>query len=148
MKHNSRRKTKRQRDNRENISVYTDGSLTFNRGGWGAVIFRSGNWMRMYGGEKTNCINRMEITAAFMALNNIKEPAKINIYTDSELLRNLIHYRNCREIQTLKNIDIIESLYLLCDYHSVRCFHVRAHSGNRGNEIADKLAKRGKLNAI
>ena len=71
----------------------TDGSCLRNPdgpGGWAAVITekRDGRQTELSGGEASTTNNRMELTAALKALTFAKAGAVIDLYTDSQYLKN------------------------------------------------------------
>ncbi len=66
------------------IQAFTDGACSGNPGpgGWGAVLRWNGNEKELSGGEADTTNNRMELMAAISALNALKEPCKVDLYTD------------------------------------------------------------------
>ena len=72
--------------------VYTDGSCLGNpgAGGWAAVVIdrETGEVAEISGGASNTTNNRMELTAAISALNALKIGASIELFTDSQYLRN------------------------------------------------------------
>src|SRR5258706_10046348 len=71
------------------ITIHTDGGCEGNPGpgGWGAVLQHDTRRKELAGGEPATTNNRMELTAAIAALGALKEPCVVNLYTDSEYLR-------------------------------------------------------------
>ena len=69
------------------IKIFTDGACKGNpgSGGWGALIIENGEEKEIYGGSFNTTNNKMELTAAIMALKEIKEPCEIILYTDSNM---------------------------------------------------------------
>ena len=79
----------------EEITIYTDGGCSGNPGpgGWGIVVIADGVAKQLSGGEKLTTNNRMELTAAIMALTVVKNtegfasrPVTVNI--DSQYVKN------------------------------------------------------------
>ena len=73
------------------VKVYTDGACSPNpgTGGWGAILVSDGGAKKeLSGAEKDSTNNRMEITAAIKALEALKKPCIVDLYTDSEYLKN------------------------------------------------------------
>lgn len=72
------------------IEIFTDGACSGNPGpgGWGVLLRWNGVTKELYGGEADTTNNRMELTAAIKALNALKEPCKVDLYTDSVYVRN------------------------------------------------------------
>ena len=132
--------------------VYTDGACSGNPGpgGWGAIIIdEKENQINISGKEKSTTNNRMELTAPIMALKKIKESSKIIIYTDSTYLKNgiTIWIENWKKNgwinanrKPVKNKDLWVVLNKLTEKKLINWKWVKAHAGNRYNELADKLA--------
>ena len=132
--------------------IYTDGACSGNPGpgGWGAIILsEEKNETNISGKEKSTTNNRMELMAPIMALRKIKEASKIIIYTDSIYLKNGITtwiknwekngWKNANK-KPVKNKDLWLTLNELSKEHVINWKWVKAHAGNKYNEIADKLA--------
>ena len=153
-----RRETKKKRkqgENRLEYVFYTDGSCLPNpgRGGWGFYGKCGEQEIVDYGGERKTTNNRMELMAAIKALKSVTEPSIITIFTDSQYLkRGIMDWINLWKKngwitysgQEVKNRDLWETIELLCQTHEVIWRWVRGHSGNKGNEIADNLAVKGR----
>ena len=132
--------------------IYTDGACSGNPGpgGWGAVILdEEKNETNISGEEKSTTNNRMELMAPIMALRKIKKPSKIIIYTDSTYLRNgiTIWIKNWEingwmsaNKKPIKNKDLWVTLSKLSVEQNISWKWIKAHTGNKYNEIADKLA--------
>ena len=132
--------------------IYTDGACSGNPGpgGWGAVILDEVNKeIGISGKEKSTTNNRMELMAPIMALKKIKKNSKIIIYTDSTYLKNGITtwiknwekngWKNANK-KPVKNKDLWIALRKLSKEQIIDWKWVKAHTGNKYNEIADKLA--------
>ena len=136
------------------VIIYTDGACRGNPGpgGWGVLIEYGELSKQLYGGDVSTTNNKMELTAAIMALKEIKEPCKINLYTDSKYvlqgIEEWIHnwkkrgWRGANK-KPVKNIDLWKELDELRDKHNIKWNWVKGHSGDPGNETADMLANRG-----
>jgi ribonuclease HI len=134
--------------------IYTDGACKGNPGpgGWGAWL-RSGDHEReMFGGETLTTNNRMELTAVIQALSALKKPCTVELYTDSQYVRQgiteWIHNWKRRGWQTsdkkpVKNADLWQQLDAVAAQHDVRWHWVKGHAGDVGNEKADALANAG-----
>ena len=132
--------------------IYTDGACSGNPGpgGWGALILsEEKNEISISGQEKSTTNNRMELTAPIMALRKIKKASKIIIYTDSIYLKNgiTIWIKNWEKNgwksankKPVKNKDLWVTLNNLSKEHVIDWKWIKAHAGNKYNEIADKLA--------
>ena len=132
--------------------IYTDGACSGNPGpgGWGAIILNEEkNEIHISGEEKSTTNNRMELTAPIMALRKIKKASKIVIYTDSTYLKNgiTIWIKNWEKNgwmsankKPVKNKDLWVTLNKLTKEQVINWKWVKAHAGNKYNEIADRLA--------
>ena len=132
--------------------IYTDGACSGNPGpgGWGAIIIdEKKNQINLSGREKLTTNNRMELTAPIMALKKIKKSSEIIIYTDSTYLKNgiTIWIKNWKKNgwksaskKPVKNKDLWVALNKLTEKKSIDWKWVKAHTGDKFNELADKLA--------
>jgi ribonuclease HI len=133
------------------VSIYTDGACDPNPGpgGWAALL-RSGSHEKVLSGseaETTN--NRMELTAAIRALQGLKGPARVTLYTDSEYLKRgitewLPGWRRRgwrRKGGALANQDLWQALDAALKTHRVEWRWVRGHAGHAENERVDRLAR-------
>jgi len=71
------------------VTIYTDGACSGNPGpgGWGAILISGEHRKELNGGESETTNNRMELTAAIEALNALKRPCTVELYTDSVYVR-------------------------------------------------------------
>jgi ribonuclease HI len=138
----------------DSVTVYTDGACKGNpgTGGWGAWLRWGDHEREMFGGEAMTTNNRMELTAVIEALGALKRGCQVEIYTDSQYVRNgitsWIHGWKARGWRTadkkpVKNVELWQRLEALAAQHQVRWHWVRGHDGDPGNERADELANRG-----
>ena len=67
------------------VEIYSDGACRGNPGpgGWGALLRANGAEKELYGGEAATTNNRMELMAAIRALEALKRPSRVKLYTDS-----------------------------------------------------------------
>jgi len=136
------------------VIIYTDGACRGNPGpgGWGVLIEYGESNKQLYGGDISTTNNKMELTAAIMALKEMKEPCEIILYTDSKYvlqgIEEWIHnwkkrgWRGANK-KPVKNIELWKELDELRDKHNIKWNWVKGHSGDPGNEKADMLANRG-----
>ena len=135
------------------IKIYTDGACSGNpgKGGWGAVLIYSNKDEEKYlsGADKLTTNNKMELTATIESLKLIKKPNEIEIYTDSQYVKNgislwIINWKNngwkTANKKPVANKELWIELDEIVQFHNVTWFWVRGHSGNHYNEIADQLA--------
>ncbi|MCL4802315.1 MAG: ribonuclease HI, partial [Burkholderiales bacterium] len=138
----------------EVVRIYTDGACKGNPGpgGWGALLRWGSRERELFGGEPATTNNRMELTAVIEALQALKRPASIELYTDSQYVRNGItewlaawKRRGWRTAdgKPVKNVDLWQALERAAARHEIHWHWVRGHSGHDGNERADALANRG-----
>jgi ribonuclease HI len=101
------------------------------------------------GAEPLTTNNRMELTAVIRALEALKRPSRLRIFTDSEYVRRgiteWVRSWKARGWKTadrkpVKNQDLWERLDSLTAGHQIEWRWVRGHSGIPGNERVDQLA--------
>lgn len=106
----------------------------------------------IYGGEAHTTNNRMELLAAIQALAALKRPCRVDLHTDSQYLRQGITswINNWKKNgwktaskKPVKNADLWRALDERIAAHEVHWHWVKGHSGDPGNERADRLANRG-----
>jgi len=134
--------------------MYTDGACKGNPGpgGWG-VWLRSGDHAKeLFGGDKLTTNNRMELTAVIQGLQALTRPCRIELYTDSQYVRQgiteWIHNWKRRNWVTadrkpVKNADLWRALDEATRRHQIEWHWVKGHAGDPGNERADALANAG-----
>jgi ribonuclease HI len=136
------------------VEVFTDGACRGNPGpgGWGALLRYGTHEKELYGGEHGTTNNRMELTAAIMALESLKRPCSVALTTDSVYLRSGItewlpqwKKRGWKTAagKPVKNVDLWKRLDAALQDHRVSWHWVKGHSGHAENERADRLANRG-----
>ena len=137
---------------RKQVTIHTDGGASGNPGpgGWGAVLEWGDHRKELSGGFRLTTNNRMELTAAIRALEALKEPCDVTLFSDSQYVVNGIKkgwargwrskgwMRNKKERAI--NPDLWAQLLDLDDHHDVTWKWVRGHAGNVENERADELA--------
>jgi len=130
------------------ITIYTDGAAKGNPGiaGWGVFIQFDKKEYIMSGniGHSTN--NIAEMSAVLEALKKVTDKKRIiKIHTDSTYVqKGITEWRKGWErkaFKGVKNSELWKTIFTEVDKHkSVEVFHVKAHNGDYGNEIADELA--------
>ncbi len=138
----------------EKVYAYTDGACRGNPGpgGWGVLLKYKGKEKELFGGERETTNNRMELTAAILALESLTRSCRVCVVTDSvyvskgisEWLPNWIR-RGWRTASRdpVKNVDLWQRLDAARNRHEVEWQWVRGHSGHPENERADRLANQG-----
>ena len=136
------------------VDIYTDGACKGNpgRGGWGALLSYAGQEKELFGGEAHSTNNRMELTAVIRALQTLKRPCQVRVYTDSKYVQKGISEwilnwkrRGWRTSgnEPVKNADLWQRLDQLAAQHQIEWLWVKGHAGHDGNERADALANQG-----
>jgi ribonuclease HI len=136
------------------IEIYTDGACSGNPGpgGWGVYLRWRGQVKEMCGGEANTTNNRMELLAAISALEALKRPASVDLFTDSAYVKNgitgWIHgwKRNgwkTADKKPVKNADLWQRLEEARARHKIEWHWVKGHAGHPENERADQLARDG-----
>lgn len=137
---------------RKAVTIYTDGACLGNPGpgGYGAVVLVDGQRKELSGGFRRTTNNRMELMAALEALNVLKEPGDVLLYSDSQYLVKAMEqgwaqrWRANGWMRTAKdraiNPDLWKQLLVLCERHQVRFAWVQGHAGNPENERCDRLS--------
>jgi ribonuclease HI len=138
--------------NEDAIAIHTDGACSGNPGpgGWGAVLRWRGHVRELSGFEQATTNNRMELLAAINALETLKRPMRVLLFTDSNYLRQgittwLPAWKNrgwrTADNKPVKNPDLWQRLEQALARHEVEWRWVRGHSGDPDNERADQLAR-------
>ena len=136
------------------VTIYTDGACSGNPGpgGWGAILISGEHRKELNGGEAETTNNRMELTAAIEALNALKRPCTVALYTDSVYVRDGITKwiqgwrRNgwrTADKKPVKNAELWQALEQALKRHKVDWHWVKGHAGHPENERADELAREG-----
>ena len=136
------------------VEIYADGACKGNPGpgGWGAWLQYDGKEKSIHGGEAITTNNRMELTAVIRALEVLKRPCSVKIYTDSAYVQKgmkewIVSWksRNWRtaDKKPVKNDDLWKLLDAQASQHKIEWIWVKGHAGNMGNEKADALANQG-----
>ena len=136
--------------------IHTDGSCLRNpggAGGWAAVIetTATGAVEEKSGGDPETTNNRMELTAALMALSAVPEGARVALYTDSQYLKNAFtkfwlpawKKRGWKKAdgEPVLNQDLWVQLDAAFAARQVQFHWVKGHAGNPRNERCDVLAR-------
>lgn len=133
------------------VEIHSDGACRGNPGpgGWGALLAWGDEQKTLRGAEALTTNNRMELLAAIEALNSLKRPCVVDLYTDSEYLRRgitewLANWKRngwkTSARKPVKNVDLWQRLEEAVERHEIHWHWVKGHSGNPGNERADELA--------
>lgn len=134
------------------VDLYTDGACLGNpgAGGYGVILSYNGVEKELSGGEARTTNNRMELSAAIVGLEALREACRVRLYSDSQYLVRAMNegwakkwrlngwMRNKKE--SALNADLWERLLALCDRHEVAFFWVKGHADHQQNIRCDLLA--------
>ena len=134
------------------VTIYTDGACSGNPGpgGWGAIL-QYGQFKREFsGGEAQTTNNRMELTGVITALESLKEPCIVELYSDSKYVIDALDKGWAKgwkakgwvkpDKKPALNPDLWERLLALCETHTVHLHWVKGHADNEFNNRCDELA--------
>ncbi len=138
----------------QRVKIYTDGACSGNPGpgGWGAVLIHGKNIKTIKGGEGETTNNRMELTAAIKALNQLKRPCEVDLFTDSKYVKDgltswISNWKKngwkTAARKPVKNAALWQELDKAVERHDIKWHWVKGHDGNEFNEMADQLARDG-----
>ena len=135
------------------VTIYTDGACSGNpgKGGWGALLMYGGSRKEISGYDPATTNNRMELMAAIRGLEALKEPCRVDLYSDSAYLVNAMNegwlkrwVKNGWKTASKKpveNIDLWQEILKLTTLHRVSFHKVKGHSDNPHNNRCDELAR-------
>ena len=135
------------------IEIFTDGACLGNpgAGGWAAILRYNNVEKELFGGEAQTTNNRMELTAVIEALEKLKEPCNITLYTDSRYVMDGIEkwiyvwkksgWKTANKKQPVKNVELWQRLDVARERHEIRWVWVKGHAGHVENERCDELAR-------
>lgn len=148
-----------------NITIYTDGACRGNPGpgGYGSILRYTGPDGKVYekelsAGYESTTNNRMEILAAVAALEALKKPCQVMLYSDSQYLVNAFRqgwldkwksnewFRDAKRKEKAKNVDLWKRLDEALKPHEVTFHWVKGHAENPYNNRCDELAVAAALN--
>ena len=134
------------------VTLYTDGACSGNPGpgGWGAILEFNGIEKELSGGESSTTNNRMELMAVISGLQALKEPCRVELYSDSKYVIDGLSkgwamgwqkngWRKADKKPAL-NPDLWEILLTLTKKHQLTYHWVKGHADNPKNNRCDELA--------
>ena len=142
----------RKQQKMKTVTIYTDGACSGNPGpgGWGAILMYGPHKKELSGGEAGTTNNRMELTAVISALELLKEPCAVELWSDSKYVIDALDkgwakgWRAKGWVKSDKkpalNPDLWARLLDLCEIHTVRTHWVKGHAENQYNNRCDELA--------
>lgn len=135
------------------VEIYTDGACSGNPGpgGWGAVLLYGPHQKEISGFDSDTTNQRMELLAAIKGLENLKQPCKVKLYSDSAYLVNAFTqgwienwqkngWLNAKK-KPVSNADLWGRLIALALMHEIQWIKVKGHSDNKLNNRCDALAR-------
>ncbi|OAT85502.1 ribonuclease HI [Desulfotomaculum copahuensis] len=134
------------------VDVYTDGACSGNPGpgGFGAMLRYGDHVKELSGGYRCTTNNRMELMAVIKALEALKRPCRVNLYTDSRYIVDAMTKGWARNWQTngwrrssgepAKNPDLWRRILELAAVHRINWIWVKGHAANEYNNRCDRLA--------
>ncbi len=136
------------------VEIYTDGACSGNPGpgGWGAILRFRGIEKELFGGEAQTTNNRMEMTAVIQALETLKRPCRVHLFTDSQyVMKGMTEWMSgwkargwkTADKKPVKNEDLWRVLDAAIQRHDVHWTWLKGHAGHPENERADALARQG-----
>ena len=134
------------------VTIYTDGACSGNPGpgGWGAILRYGSFEKELSGGDRQTTNNRMELLGVISALEALKGPCQVEIYSDSKYVVDAMDKgwavrwqkngwkRN--KTDPALNPDLWQRLLDLCRVHAVTFHWVKGHAENEYNNRCDALA--------
>ena len=147
------------REQAQSVHMYTDGSFSDGKGGYGIVIADLNGVTREFSGRiRGECTNQVaELYAVYIGLSLLKSKLPVVIYTDSQYVIGCLSKwikvwmkNNWRtsEGKPVANRELIEKCYSFVKENNITFVHVYGHRGNKYNELADRLANLGRLSPI
>ncbi len=137
----------------QRVEIFTDGACSGNpgAGGWGVILRCRGVEKELSGAERETTNNRMEMTAVISALQALKCPCNITLYTDSRYVMDGVNqwlpnwkrnnWKTANKKSDVKNVDLWQELDALLPQHEIRWVWVKGHAGHPENERVDELAR-------
>ena len=137
----------------QRVEIFTDGACSGNpgAGGWGAILRCRNVEKELSGGERETTNNRMEMTAVISALQALKCPCNITLYTDSRYVLDGVtkwlpnwkknNWKTANKKSEVKTMDLWQILDALMPQHEIRWVWVKGHNGHPENERVDELAR-------
>ena len=144
------------------VTIYTDGACANNpgAGGFGIVLIYKDKQGKITQkniskGYRLTTNNRMELLAAIHALNLLKKPCEVELYSDSKYVTDAINANWLKGWQAknwklgtknpVKNIDLWKELLEAMKPHEIKFIWVKGHESNEFNNLCDKMAVEARM---
>ena len=137
---------------RKQVNIYTDGACSGNPGpgGWGCILEFGPHRKEMSGYMAGTTNNRMELMGVISALQALKEPCIVELYSDSKYVIDAlskgwaVSWRSKGWVKADKkpalNSDLWKTLLELTEKHEIHYHWVKGHAENVHNNRCDALA--------
>ena len=131
----------------KSVKLFSDGSCLGNpgAGGWAYILQYGDAIKKASGAEAMTTNNQMELTAAIMGLSALKQPCRIELFTDSEYVVKAISSWLVKWVVTdfkgKKNADLWRRYLAAAAPHEIKASWVKGHAGHPQNEECDAMAR-------
>lgn len=131
----------------KSVKLFSDGSCLGNpgAGGWAYILQYGDAIKKASGAEAMTTNNQMELTAAIMGLSALKQPCRIELFTDSEYVVKAINSWLAKWVVTdfkgKKNADLWRRYLAAAAPHEIKASWVKGHAGHPQNEECDAMAR-------
>jgi ribonuclease H len=131
----------------KSVKLFSDGSCLGNpgAGGWAYILQYGDAIKKASGAEAMTTNNQMELTAAIMGLSALKQPCRVELFTDSEYVVKAISSWLAKWVVTdfkgKKNADLWRRYLAAAAPHEIRASWVKGHAGHPQNEECDAMAR-------
>lgn len=131
----------------KSVKLFSDGSCLGNpgAGGWAYILQYGDAIKKASGAEAMTTNNQMELTAAIMGLSALKQPCRVELFTDSEYVVKAINSWLAKWVVTdfkgKKNADLWRRYLAAAVPHEIRASWVKGHAGHPQNEECDAMAR-------
>ena len=131
----------------KSVKLFSDGSCLGNpgAGGWAYILQYGDAVKKASGAEGMTTNNQMELTAAIMGLSALKQPCRVELFTDSEYVVKAINSWLAKWVVTdfkgKKNADLWRRYLAAAAPHEIKASWVKGHAGHPQNEECDAMAR-------
>ncbi len=131
----------------KSVKLFSDGSCLGNpgAGGWAYILQYGDAVKKASGAEAMTTNNQMELTAAIMGLSALKQPCRVELFTDSEYVVKAINSWLAKWVVTdfkgKKNADLWRRYLAAAAPHEIKASWVKGHAGHPQNEECDAMAR-------
>jgi ribonuclease H len=131
----------------KSVKLFSDGSCLGNpgAGGWAYILQYGDAIKKASGAEAMTTNNQMELTAAIMGLSALKQPCRVELFTDSEYVVKAINSWLAKWVVTdfkgKKNADLWRRYLAAAAPHEIKASWVKGHAGHPQNEECDAMAR-------